>query len=254
MQTTSRKITLALMMILLLSLFFTVSASAAGEAATEPEGGASVGITSSFQPLLDAFTSGSPDGLLTANFGNTFSLAVVILLLIGLVEALFGYKLLRIELTLGGFAAGAAIGGMLFNSGILYAYLNEVWMGWALMAVLGFIFTLVAYKLFRVALFLGVAFTVFSFASPLVNQLLGTLVPIPAVITVVAVLVGLLVGFLSLKLLRTVVILLTSAVGAFFISFALSGFIPVAGASYVIILLFFVIGAAVQIGAIKKRR
>ena len=211
-------------------------------------------FAASFDPLVDAFANFSADTFLGANFGNVFSAAVLVLLAIGLLEALFGYRLLRFELLVGGFVLGAYLGKLLVETGTLAEYLTEKWMPLVLMAVIGILVALAAFKLFRPALFCGVALAVFTFGRPIIASLNYSFLEDETVVMVAAAVLGLLIALISLKLLRTVVILLTSLIGAYFVSFSLAGFIDMEHISLILMALVFVIGAAVQIGALSKRR
>ncbi len=254
MKAIARKLPLLVAVLLVAVLLSTLTVSAATTEAEEAAKPVLEELVASFDPLVDTFTNFSADTFLEANFGNVFSAAVIILLVIGLLEALFGYRLLRFELLISGFVLGAYLGKLLVGTDVLADYLTEEWMPLVLMAVIGILVALAAYKLFRPALFCGVALAVFTFGRPILASLNYSFLENETVVMVAAAVLGLLVALISLKLLRTVVILLTSLMGAYFVSFSLSGFIDMAHISLILIALVFVIGAAVQIGALAKRR
>ena len=238
---------LAVLAVLLLavSVLGTV-ASAAEPVAT----GKSFDFVKELQPLIDAIRNFSPETALSANFGNSFSIAVVVVALVGLLEALFGYKLLRLELILAGFAAGFMGGHFLLSTGALDSFLTDEWMRWVFLAIIGLLAAFLAFKLFRIALFLSVGFLVYTFAGGIVASYVND----KTLAIVVSIVVGLIVGLIAVKLLRTVVILLTAALGAYLFTFAVAGFIPVENISLILLALIFVIGVAVQIGSVARNR
>lgn len=249
----SKKIFIPLVLLLAALLLPSCVGFAAGEAAAEGESvisGFLGDFLASFAPLTDALTGGSAEALLSANMGSTFSLAMLVLVVLGILEACFGYKLLRLELLAGGVAAGFFAGDLLLGTGILDAYLTEAWMPIVLKLILGILLAYIAYKLFRLALFAGVAFLVFTFGRGIVLAFL----PNPIAALVVALVAALLVALLALKLLRTVVVLLTAALGAYLVAFALAGLLPFSSAMLIVFGVVFIIGLGAQAGAFSHRR
>jgi hypothetical protein len=205
-------------------------------------------ILASLAPFIDAVKNFSVDTLLTGNLGNVFSLAVAILAVVGLVECLFGYPLLRIELVLAGLAAGMYVGDLLLGIEGIAALMTEAWMPWVLKGILGILIAFIAYKLFRVALFCAVGLTVFMFGRGIIAQFLtnGTL---SLIVSIVA---ALLIALIALKLLKTVIMILTSFTGAFCVTYAVAGFLPIPHINLILLGLLFIVGVAVQIRVSKK--
>ena len=248
MKQTTKKLIAVISVLLLAALTLGTVASAAEPAGAEEE--LIANITAPFQPLIDTFVSFSPETFLTANLGNTFTWVVAVIALVGLLEALFGYKLLRFELILAGFGLGVFLGDLLLSTGVLASLLTEEWMTWVFLGIVGILVAFLAFKLFRVALFCSVAFEVFLIGRGVIAAYIENEIAV----IVIAVVAGLLLGLLAVKLLRTVVILETSAIGAYFVSFALSGFIPIDHIGVILLGLVFLIGAATQIGMAVKNR
>ena len=189
------------------------------------------------------------DTLLTGNLGATFSITVLAVAAVGILEAFFGYSLLRLELILGGFGAGAFLGNLL-ATGLLKSVLPAGTVTYAVMLVLGVIGALLAFKLFRLAVFLGVGFAGFT----VVKSVIASMALTPPVDTVAAVVVGIILGALALKFMRPIVILVTSISGAFLASFALSGLLPIPFANIIRLAVVFLLGLLFQSRRAKKRR
>ena len=205
--------------------------------------------------LVDAFADFSPETLLTGNLGSSAPLLAGILGFIGLLQCLFGYRLLKLEIFLAGFLVGMFLGNLLIGTGIVDSFLTDPWMEWVLMVICGLLLAFVAFLLFRVSLFIVIAFFVFTY----VRGLVASYVPADLAVSndVVAIIagavVGLLIALLAVKLLRTVVILLTAFTGAFTLAFALGGFVSIANFQLIVIALMFVIGVALQFSKSQKK-
>ena len=224
---TAKKILTVFLLVLMMSALLVTTASAAEETA---------GIT---LPTGEVITA---DTLLTGNLGATFSTVVIVFAVVGLLEALFGYSLLRLELVLGGFGAGAFLGNFL-ATGLLKTVIPAGTVTYMVMLVLGVIGALLAFKLFRLAVFLGVGFAGYTIAKSMLVPLLGLAAPIDII---AAVAVGVILGALALVFLRPIVILVTSLMGAFLVSFALSGIIPVPYINIILLAVVFLLGLLIQ--------
>ena len=201
------------------------------------------GLLDSFAPFLDALTGFSADALFVGNLGSTFTWVAVILTVIGLVQALFGQPLLRFELLLGGLAAGLFLGNLLVGTGLLDSLLTETWMHWLLGIIIGLLIGFAAQLLVKAAFFLGAAALAFPFA----RAALALVITNNVLNIIVSVLAALLIAAISIKLYKTMVVLVTAAFGAFCVSFALSGYL--AAIPYINLILFgvvFIVGVAVQ--------
>lgn len=228
---TAKKILTVCLLVLLMSALLATTVSAAEEGS---------GLA------LDSF---SVDSLLTGNLGGTFSAIILAVAAVGIVEAFFGYSLLRLELTLGGFGAGAFLGNLL-ATGILKSILPAGLVTYAVMLVLGVIGALLAFKLFRLALFLGVGFAGFTIIKSVVASMALT----PMIATVAAIVAGIILGALALKFMRPIVILVTAISGAFLVSYALSGLLPIPFINVILLAVVFLLGLLVQSRRAKKRR
>ena len=205
-------------------------------------------ILASLAPFVETLKNFSVDTLLNGNFGNTFSLAVLILAVVGILECLFGYPLLRIELVLGGLAGGAYLAKLLIGTHLLDSFLTEAWMQYVLMAIFGILLAFIAYKLFRVAVFFGVGLTVFMFGRGIVANFLENNI----LVIVISVVAALIIALIALKLLKAVIVVLTAFSGAFTVSYTLSGFLPVPYINLILLGLLFIVGIAVQFRVTRK--
>ena len=207
-------------------------------------------------PLKAIVADLSADPIGTLVTGRTTAItttAVLLLIALGLVEALFGLKLLKIELLAFGFGAGFFVGNLLVAIDAIGSLLTESWMELALMGVLGLIFTILAYKFLRIALMLGVAAGIFLFAAPVLTGMLAD----EMIGKLAAGAVGLVIGSITLKLHKPVVMLLTSFLGAFLVSYAASGFmqehildLPFAAA--ILLAIVFIVGFFFQVSHRKS--
>ena len=201
------------------------------------------GFLDSFAPFLDALSGFSADELFVGNLGSTFTWVAVILTVLGLVQAFFGQPLLRFELLAGGIAVGLFLGNLLIGTGLLDSLLTESWMHWLLGVIIGLLIGFAAQLLIKVAFFIGAAALIFPFA----RAALAMFITNNVLAIVAAVLAALLVAAISLKLYKTMVVLVTAGFGAFCVSFALSGYL--AAIPYINLILFgavFIVGVAVQ--------
>ena len=211
-------------------------------------------LLSPFKSLIDSLAADPINTLLTGHAGAEFGLPILILAVIGLVECLFGLKLLRLELLAFGFGAGFFLGNMLVGIDAIGNLLTAPWMKYALMGVLGIVCTILAYKFLRFALTLGVAAVTFFFLGPiLVEVLSGALVG-----NIAAVVVGLILGLVAQKLLKTVVILVTTFSGAYLAAYAVSGLlqkyiIRVPYMTVIVLAFLAIVGLSIQIKGARKK-
>lgn len=197
----------------------------------------------SFAPFFDALTGFSADALFTGNLGSTFTWVAVILTVVGLVQAFFGQPLLRIELMLGGIAAGLFLGNLIVGTGVFSSFLTESWMHWTLGIIIGLLIGVAALYLIKPAFFVAAAFVVF----PFIRTALAMFITNNVVNLIVAIVAALLIAAISIKLFKTMVVLVTAAFGAFSVSFALSGYLSMIPYINLILLgVVFIVGVAVQ--------
>lgn len=211
-------------------------------------------ILSPFKALFEGFTNSPMDTLLMGKAGEEFCLPILILVAIGLVECLFGLKLLRLELLLFGFGAGFFLGNLITGIDAVSGLLTAPWMKYALMGVLGILCTILAYKFLRLALTLGVAAASYFFLGPI----LAGMLPGALIGKIAAIVIGLVLGLIAQRLLKSVVILVTTFSGAYLTAYALSGIlqkyiIRVPYMTVIVLAFLFIVGFSVQVKGIKRK-
>ena len=209
---------------------------------------------SPFKAMIDSFAANPMDALLKGNAGAEIGLPILIIAVLGLIECLFGLKLLRLELLVFGFGAGFFLGNMIAEIDAVAGLLTAPWMKYALMGVLGIVCTILAYKFLRLALTLGVAAAAYFFLGPI----LGGMLPSPLIGKIVALVLGLVLGLIAQKLLKTVVILVTVFLGSYLTAYALSGvlqnyIIRLPSMTIIAFAFFFIIGLSTQVKGIKRK-
>ena len=130
---------------------------------------------------------------------------LIIYAIFALANCFFGYRLKRVWITLVGFLIGFFLG--LIPSLILIDSEAVVIIALAIAIVAGVLIALVAYRFYKVGIFVWVAFMTFPVVSSMFAgklQFLGVILGIAA---------GIIVGILSLKYLRAVCIISTSVNG-----------------------------------------
>ena len=212
-------------------------------------------LLDTFKSLFAAFSANPMNALTTGNAGEEIGLPVLILVVVGLIECLFGLKLLRLELLCFGFGAGFFLGNLIAGIEGVGSLLTEQWMEYALMGVLGILCTILAYRVLRLALTLGVAAAAYFFLGPI----LGGMLPSELIGKIAAVVVGLLIGLIAQKLLKTVVILVTTFLGAYLAAYALSGvlqkyIIHLPYMTVIVLAFFFIIGFSTQVKGTGKHK
>ena len=208
-----------------------------------------------FKSLFDAFSADPLGTLTTGNAGDVFGLTIVILAAIGLIECFLGLKLLRLELLVFGFGAGFFLGNLIAGLEGVSSLLTEDWMKYVLMGVLGIVCTILAYRFLRLALTLGVAAASYFFLGPI----LGGMLPGKLIGKIVAVAIGLVIGLIAQKLLKAIVILVTTVLGSYLVAYALSGIAQkyVVRTEYMTVILlaiFFILGFTAQVKGARKHR
>lgn len=229
---TAKKLLTVFLLVLAVSVLLTVTVSAA-----EPEGGITL---SSGEDII---------ALLTDTLGMTSEIVVLLVTAIGFLEAFFGYTLFRLEIFLGGLAGGAFLGKFLAE-GPLASFLPEGAVSCIPMLICGVIGAILAFKLFKLVVFLG-----FGFAGFTAVKSLAASFALPAPIDmVVAAVVGIILGVLAIKFLRPFVILVTSLAGGILISSAISSLISIKYIDLILLVLIFLLGLLTQRKRIKRKR
>ena len=180
---------------------------------------------STFKNFFSAFTNFSFKSFFTdtlpQGLGDEFSLAIVILVVFGIVECLFGWQLLRFQLTIGAFAATTFLSAIIMKRGFLDAYFTEAWMLQLIMIILGLTVAIFTWYHANLAFFLGMmgasgAGLYFLFAGAMGDGI------VPAVLAGV---LSIPIAFLLKQLLMPAVVALTAIGGALVVAFSISGFL-----------------------------
>ncbi len=148
---------------------------------------------------------------------------MLVVLALGLVQCLFGYKLIRLELFIVGCAAGAFVGYFALSSFLPSLSTSMPIVAYLIMALLGLFFGWLVLRLFRFVMFLIIAAGSFVVGSAVITPMLSSMIPslaaIPMVATLISVVVSIVVAFLILKIRRPALIILTSLFGALIAGF-----------------------------------
>ncbi len=186
--------------------------------------------------------------------------AVIVLAIgaLGLVQCLFGYKLIRLELFVVGCGIGAFLGYFLLASFFPAIMTSMAIVAYLVMALLGLFFGWLVLRLFRFVMFLIIAAGSFVVGSAVITPMLSSFVPtlanVPMVATLVSVVVSLLIAFLILKIRRPALIILTSLLGAFLAGFFAFNVLlfPMVKASFVVTATLVVVGLIFQFRVGRK--
>ncbi len=189
---------------------------------------------------------------------NLDSMIVLALFAIGMIQCLFGYKLIRLELFVVGCAIGAFIGYFVLASFLPDIMTSMAIVAYLVMALLGLFFGWLVLRLFRFVMFLIIAAGSFVVGSAVIAPMLASFAPalgaIPMITTLVSVVVSVLVAILILKVRRPALIILTALFGAFiagFIAFNVMMF-PMIKASFIVTGVLAVIGLIFQFRVGRK--
>lgn len=141
------------------------------------------------------------------SFSEQSNVAIALSIVFGILSLLLGYRLLKVWVTLIGFAIGGILGGVLaaaLGANNVIVILVTIAAGVAMGAV--------SFWLYRVGVFIYVAFMGFVAATNLLAQFVAD----PKVwwVAVIGVLVGICLAILASRILRPVVIIITSISGA----------------------------------------
>lgn len=143
---------------------------------------------------------------------------VLLIAAVGLIQCLFGYKLIRLELFVVGCGIGAFIGYFVLSSFLPTIMTDMAIVAYFVMALLGLFFGWLVARLFRFFMFLIIAAGSFVVGSALITPMLSSFVPalstVPMIATLVSVVVSIVVAFLILKIRRPALIILTAIFGA----------------------------------------
>ena len=162
------------------------------------------------------FTQTLPQGL-----GDTLTLGIVILIVFGIVECLFGWQLLRFELTLGAFSAVTAVSAIIMGRGYLDAYLTEAWMLQLVMILLGLIAAIFTWYHANLAFFLGMM----AASGAAIFFVLSRSMEDKMIVAIIAAVASIPIAFLLKQILMPLVVSLTSIGGALVVALSISGFL-----------------------------
>ncbi len=219
--------------------------------------------------------SGIADSLLSGNGVSAanellagFSPAILLIVtVIALLLSLFGYRLLKIAISLLGFTAGWMLGmtgyAWLAGTGLLpTADTAPTYVPYIVYAVCGILCSVLAHKLFKTGIFIAATAGTFLFLcgiSDLINPLVDLIYPddLPVKYLIARILLALLVGLLSRALTRPVLIATTAAAGGMVAGIAVMvtlGQTENLALEMVIGIVLTMIGIAVQGSAEKKHK
>lgn len=153
--------------------------------------------------------------------GNVFTLGIVVLVVFGIVECLFGWQLLRFELTIAAFGVVTAISAIIMNKGYLNAYFTEAWMLQLIMIVLGLVAAIFTWYHYNLAFFLGVM----AGSGVVIFALLSKVIDSTMVAGIIAGVLSIPIAFLLKQILMPLVVSITSIGGALIVAIAISGFL-----------------------------
>lgn len=234
MKSSAKKILLVLLTVLLVSAALaTVSfASAAETVATTAEKAVKTfdfnNIDPAVDPLVSLIKNFSVDNFLKTNAGKNFTIGFIILAVFGLAECFLGQKLLRVEIFLLGLVAGAYGGAKLlqipFINNLIPAANAEL-ISYIVMAVCGAIVGILLCKLVRLGVIAGIVFLTYVVGMPIVqNAVKGFNLPdfAPLLITVI---IGLIIGFIVIKLLDPALCIITPLLGGYLLSYCAGAFV-----------------------------
>lgn len=177
---------------------------------------------------------------------------------LGLVQCLFGYKLIRLELFVVGCGIGAFIGYFVLASFFPALMTSMAIVAYLVMALLGLFFGWLVLRLFRFVMFLIIAAGSFVVGSAIITPMLSSMMPalaaIPMMATLVSVVVSIIVAFLILKIRRPALIILTSLLGAFLAGFFAFNVLlfPMVKVSFVVTAMLVAVGMIFQFRVGRK--
>ena len=158
---------------------------------------------------------------LSEGLGDVFSLGIVILIVFGIVECLFGWQLVRFELTLGAFSVVTAVCAIIMKKGFLDAYFTEAWMLQMIMILLGLVAAVFTWYHHNLAFFLGMM----AASGAALFFLLSRAFDNTMVVAILSGVLSLPLAFLLKQLLMPLVVSLTSIGGALIVALSISGFL-----------------------------
>lgn len=212
--------------------------------------------------------------LIVANLANV---TLLLSMVFELAKCFFGYRLKKVLTAINGFLMGFAIGS-LFVSLFFADILGENFMMVSLISafVVGAIGATVSFFCFKIGVFIYTFYGTFAFVYPLLSSLLnkttlnsqivfavirdiinGDFTVVKWEILLPSLLIAILIGIITIKYLRTIIISVTSVTGGFSFSASLmTGFLGITS-SYVVMtvgVVFAVMGLIVQFKTTKKHR
>ena len=127
----------------------------------------------------------------------------IVLIIVGVLFLLFGYKIQKIIIALSWFIIGFLLAGMVAK---LFVDASSVLL--VVQIIVGIIFALLGFKLEKLAIYLAVAFYSYKFIGPYITFFNEKLLNL-----VVAVVISLMIGAISTKAIRPIFIIITCLFG-----------------------------------------
>ena len=182
-----------------------------------------------FKNLLGAFSDFSFSTFFTQTLpkglGNTLSLGIVVLVVFGIVECLFGWQLLRFELMLGAFSGVLGVAAIISQStaaqGIIETYQIDDWMIQAALIVVSLVAAIFTWYHANLAFFLAMM----AVSGWAIYQVLSGAMGNVMVAAAIAGVLSIPVAFLLKQILMPLVVSLTSIGGAMLVALSISGFL-----------------------------
>lgn len=178
-----------------------------------------------------------PD-LAISDMSSTSNIIVFIIAVIfSLAACFFGYRLLKIWSTIIGFIIGLIIGGTLAD----FFSKGNLWITIGVALVVGIILGVLAFFLYKVGVFILVLIESVALISNILTTLISNLSG--TIIYIIAIVLGILIAILAIKLMRPVVIVVTALNGGSSIVSALIRFGLVSN-NLILLIVFAVIAVA----------
>lgn len=210
-------------------------------------------------------------------FANIAKVTLLLSMVLELAKCFFGYRLKKVLTAINGFLLGFSVGS-LFVTLFFAKVLGENYLTVLLISafVLGIVGALVSFFCFKIGVFIYTFYGTFSFVYPFLESLLnkttlnseiafavirdiieGRFTSIKWEVLLPSLLIAVLVGIVTIKYLRTIIITVTSVTGGISFSSALmTGFLGIS-TPYVVMTVatvFVIMGMIVQFKTTKKHR
>ncbi|MBQ7153663.1 MAG: DUF4203 domain-containing protein [Clostridia bacterium] len=201
-----------------------------------------------------------------ANYLTTHTLLVMLIVtLVGFLFVFFGYKFFRFLIALAGFAAGMALGYLLTSKLLTQLSANVTLI---IILVLGLVGAVIAFKIYKLGVFLGCAWLAYKFLAPLFDVTIAQWITDNTGVTisafVISIVIAIIAGVLGLLMQKPVIIVCSCVGGAFIalkygLDFLVSASVIEAVTIHptvelVIVLVLAALGLLFQFGLFRKKK